>query len=177
MRLFIGIGLPPTLSESLTRAAHTLIAPEPQSRVTWTRPENLHLTLSFLGQVDPARLNSIEQALATIRTNALHLHLDGVGTFPNAGILYAQIKPSTALLNLAEQVFRSLEDCGFPREQRPYTPHITLARSKGRLHVLPQKHDNPTFRQSFPAHELRLYESFTKPTGANYEICKVFPLL
>ena len=135
MRLFIGIGLPLSLSEALAKAAHTLIAPEAQSRtrITWTRPENLHVTLSFLGQVEPARLSNIEQALATIKTTRLHLQLDGAGTFPNAGILFAQVKPSTSLLNLAEQVFQSMEACGFPREQRPYTPHITLARGKGRI--------------------------------------------
>jgi RNA 2',3'-cyclic 3'-phosphodiesterase len=179
MRLFIGIGIPLSLSEALAQAAHTLIAPEAQSRtrIAWTRPENLHVTLSFLGQVDPSRLSGIEQALTTIKSNRLHLHLDGVATFPNAGILYARVKPSTGLLNLAEQVFRSMEDYGFPREQRPYTPHITLARSKGRIHVLPHKQDNAIFRQSFPANELRLYESFTRPVGAHYEVRKAFSTL
>ncbi|HEY6375195.1 MAG TPA: RNA 2',3'-cyclic phosphodiesterase [Edaphobacter sp.] len=179
MRLFIGIGLPPSLSEALAQAARTLIAPEAQShiRINWTRPENLHVTISFLGQVEPSRLSNIEQALATIRTTRLHLQLNGAGTFPNAGILFAQVKPSTSLLNLAEQVFQSMEACGFPREQRPYTPHITLARGKGRIDILSHKQDNPTFQQLFPAHELRLYESFTKPTGAHYEVRSAFPLL
>jgi RNA 2',3'-cyclic 3'-phosphodiesterase len=179
MRLFIGIGLPPTLCQSLAKAAHSLIASPTQEppRINWTRPENLHVTLSFLGQVDPSRLNDIEQALSTIKATRLHLQLDGVGAFPNAGILYAQIKPSTSLLNLAEQVFRSMENCNFPREQRPYTPHITLARSKGRIRIPPHKQNISTFHQTFSAHELRLYESFTKPTGAHYEVRKTFPLL
>lgn len=179
MRLFLGIGLPPSLAQALAQAAHTLIAPEVQSRtrINWTCPENLHVTLSFLGQVESSRLNEIEHALTTIRAARLHLQLNGAGTFPNAGILFAQVKPSTGLLNLAEQVFQSMEDCGFPREQRPYTPHITLARGKGRIYVLPHKQDNPTFQQPFPAHELHLYESFTKPTGAHYEVRRTFPLM
>jgi 2'-5' RNA ligase len=179
MRLFIGIGLPPALNQTLAKAAHTLIAPEAQSRtrITLTRPENMHVTLNFLGQVEPSRLDEIQQALATIRAPRLHLQLNGAGAFANAGILYAQIKPSAPLLNLAEQVFQSMENCGFPREQRPYTPHITLARSKGRIRILPREENNPTFRRSFEAQELRLYESITRPEGAHYEVRRAFPLI
>ncbi|HEY6375193.1 MAG TPA: RNA 2',3'-cyclic phosphodiesterase [Edaphobacter sp.] len=173
MRLFIGIALPPSLSALLSRAAHTLMTPEAQQRITWTRPENLHLTLSFLGQVDPSRLDEIHRSLAAIRAPRLHLQLNGAGSFPKAGILHAQVKPSPGLLNLAEQVFQSMEGCGFPRELRPYTPHITLARSKAPIRI-PHRADNPAFQQSFTAHELRLYESITRPEGAHYEVKAAF---
>lgn len=179
MRLFIGIGLPLSLSEALSRAARTLIAPEAQqhTRIAWTRPENMHVTLSFLGQVEPSRLDQIPHALATIKADRLHLQLDDAGSFTNAGILYVALKPSPNLLNFAEQVFQSMEACGFPRERRPYTPHITLARGKGRIRTLSHKQDNPTFQRSFEAHEFRLYESFTKPQGAHYEVRRAFPLI
>ncbi|RSL16868.1 2'-5' RNA ligase [Edaphobacter aggregans] len=179
MRLFIGIALPPSLSQLLAQAAHTLIPTEGQQRprITWTRPENMHITLSFLGQVDPARLDHIQRSLAAIHAPKLHLQLNGSGSFPKAGILHAQIKPSPSLLNLAEQVFQSMETCGFPRERRPYTPHITLARSKEPIRIPPHKADNPAFQQSFTAHELRLYESITRPEGAHYEVKAAFPLL
>jgi 2'-5' RNA ligase len=179
MRLFIGIGLPPPISGFLSQAAHTLIAPEVKlrARITWTRPENMHVTISFLGQVEPSRLDDIQQSLATIRAAPLHLQLNGFGSFANAGILYAQVKPSTRLLGFAEQVFESMQACGFPREQRPYTPHITLARSKGRFRVLSRKVDDSVFRQAFEAHEFRLYESFTSPQGSYYEVRRAFPLI
>jgi 2'-5' RNA ligase len=179
MRLFIGIGLPPPVSEVLAQAARTLIAPEvkQRARITWTRPENMHVTISFLGQVEPSRLDDIEQTLAAIRTAPLHLQLNGFGSFANAGILYAQVKPSTRLLGFAEQVFESMQACGFPREQRPYSPHITLARSKGRFRLLSRKVDDSAFRQAFEAHEFRLYESFTLPQGAEYHVRCAFPLL
>ena len=181
MRLFIAIGLPLSLSETLSHAARTLIPSETQqrARVTFTRPENMHLTLSFLGQVDPSRLNTIQQTLATIHAPRLRIHVDGVRTFTNAGILYAAIKPSASLLTFAEQIFQSMEHCGFPRESRPYTPHITLAHSrggsKGRLR-LPHE-DHPAFHKSFEAQEFRLYESFTLPQGAQYKIRSAFPLI
>ena len=177
MRLFIGIGLPPTLAESLARAASNLLFI--RERIRWTPPENLHLTLSFLGQVAPDRLTAIEQALSGIRSPPLRLELDGVSAFPRAGILYAPIKPTPALLTLAEQVFLSTETCGYPREQRPYTPHITLARIKGSaknsIHL--RKQQSPVFHQRFEAHEIRLYESLTLPQGAQYKVLHKVPLI
>ncbi len=179
MRLFIGIGLPLSVSETLAHAARTLIAAQPHERasIAWTRPENLHVTISFLGQVEPSRLDDIQQSLATIRAAPLHLQLNGVGSFANAGILYAQVKPSARLLSFAEQVFESMQACGFPREQRPYSPHITLARSKGRIRLPSHKHVSAAFSQTFEAHEFRLYESFTLPQGAEYHVRCAFPLL
>lgn len=176
MRLFIGIGLPHDLAQSLAYAAHLLISGS--SRIRWTPPESLHLTLSFLGQVAPDRIAQIEQTLSGIQSPPLHLELDGAGAFPRAGILYAQIKPVPALLGLAEQVFLSMETCGFPREQRPYTPHITLARIKtsGKSSIHLHEHANLAFHQRFEAHELRLYESLTLPEGAQYKVLRAFPL-
>lgn len=174
MRLFIGIGLPPELAQALAHAARALISGHQNLR--WTPPENLHLTLSFLGQVTPDRVSNIEQSLAAIHSPSLHLALDGISTFPNAGILYANIKPTAPLLALAEQVFRTMEACGFPREQRPYAPHITLARIKDLLTTPTREQNNPIFHQRFEAHELRLYESLTLPQGAQYKILFSFPL-
>lgn len=173
MRLFVGIGLPPALAEALARAARTLSAAG--TRIRWTPPENLHLTLSFLGQVEPSRLDAIEQALATLRSSALPLQLDGPGIFPSAGILYVQVKPAPALLSFAEQVFRAMETCGFPREPRPYAPHITLARAKGRIQPLARGQQSPAFHQRFEAREFRLYESLTLPQGAQYRVVHAFP--
>jgi len=174
MRLFIGIGLPVSLAETLAHAAHTLIKANERGRIRWTPPENLHLTLSFLGQVEPARLDGIEQALATLRSPAFHLEIDGAGVFPNAGILYVQVKPAPALLSFAEQVFRAMETCGFTREPRPYAPHITLARTKGRVRLPARLPENPALHQRFEAREFRLYESLTLPQGAQYRVLRAF---
>src|SRR5579871_2603239 len=81
MRLFIGIALPPPLSALLAKAAHTLIVTEGHQppRITWTRPENMHITLSFLGQVDPSRIDHIQRSLAAIHASQLHLQLNEIG--------------------------------------------------------------------------------------------------
>ena len=66
MRLFIGIGLPAPVADELAKSAPKLIQTS-GSKIRWTPPANMHVTLSFLGQVHEARLEVIQQALATIR--------------------------------------------------------------------------------------------------------------
>jgi RNA 2',3'-cyclic 3'-phosphodiesterase len=172
MRLFVGTGLPTKIGERLVRAAHGLLPAEAgkSTGVRWTRPGNLHLTLSFLGQVEPARLKPIQQSLAA----RLEIELGGVGAFP--GILHARVRPSAPLLAFAEQVIASMERCGFPREQRPFFPHVTLARTKRKISLQPSCGDDPAFRQAFAVDEFLLYQSLTGPEGSYYEVLAAFPL-
>jgi 2'-5' RNA ligase len=179
MRLFIGIGLPLSVGETLSRAAHTLLPLKVQDAapIRWTRPEDMHLTLSFLGSVEPSRLEEIQQSLAPLHADLLYLQLNGVGIFPHTGALHAKVKLSAILLIFAEQVFRAMEGCGFVRERRPYTPHITLARSKGLVRFTSGREVHPAFRQAFEVRGFFLYQSFTRPDGARYEVLRAFPLV
>lgn len=136
----------------------------------------MHVTLSFPGNVEQSRLEQIQQSLSAIRAGRFRIEMTGLGVFPHAGILMAGVKPSVALLNLAERVNVAMERCGIPRELRAYTPHITLARFKGRLSVQPSDKGDPAFFQEFEAPEFRLYESFTRSEGAQYEVLNHFPL-
>jgi RNA 2',3'-cyclic 3'-phosphodiesterase len=176
MRLFIGIGLPVSVADALAQSARTLVAPATASRIRWTVPANMHITLSFLGQVHEARREAIEQALAAIRAPRMEAELNGVGTFERVGALFAEVKHTPALLALAEQVVTSMEKCGFLRESRPYAPHITLARTRERLRLRANVPEDPAFHQGFEATEFRLYQSLTLPGGAQYEVLRSFPL-
>jgi RNA 2',3'-cyclic 3'-phosphodiesterase len=175
-RLFIGIGLPAPVAQALAMSVVKLVAPASVARIRWTPPANMHLTLSFLGQVHPARLNVIEQTLATIRARRLRVELSGIGVFERAGVLFADVTPSPALIALAEQVILTMETCGFAREERPYSPHVTLARSRERLRLRTAPPNDPAFHRSFEAGEFRLYQSLTLPGGAQYEVLHVFAL-
>ena len=175
MRLFIGIGLPAPVADELAKSACKLISGALAAKIRWTPPANMHITLSFLGQVHDARLDVIQQALATVRAPRTRLELDGFGTFERAGVLYANIAPSPALLALDEQVVATMHTIGFPREDRPYSPHITLARTRDRLRI--NKADDPAFHQRFEADEFRLYQSLTLPEGPRYEVLRGFPLI
>jgi RNA 2',3'-cyclic 3'-phosphodiesterase len=176
MRLFVGIGVPTQVGERLAGAASGLPprGTSNSTRIRWTASGDMHVTLSFLGQTDPARLDGIQQSLAMLRAGRLHLELSGIGVF--AGILHAKVKPSAALLAFAERVFRSMESCGFPREQRPFLPHVTLARTKGRISLQSSRGGDSAFWQDFEADEFRLYQSLTGPEGSSYKVLKAFPL-
>ncbi len=176
MRLFIGIGLPTPIAESLAQSARGLIRQTSDAKIRWTPPANMHITLSFLGQVHEARLDVIQQTLATIRAPHMKLALDGFGTFERTGVLYPAVKPSSALLTLAESVANAMQACGFPREDRPYSPHITLARTRDRLRLRSDAKDDPAFHAVFEATEFRLYQSFTLPEGPRYDVLRAFPL-
>jgi RNA 2',3'-cyclic 3'-phosphodiesterase len=176
MRLFVGIGLPAQLAEALAESARALVSPVNNNRMRWTPPANMHVTLSFLGQVHTARLEVIEQALAAIRGERISLELDGFGIFDRVGVLYANVKKSPPLLALAEQVVAAMEGIGFAREKRPYSPHITLTRSRDLLRLISPPNVNPAFHESFDATELRLYQSLTLPGGAQYQVMRAFSL-
>ena len=175
MRLFIGIGLPAPVADELANSAHKLVR-DSDTKLRWTPPANMHVTLSFLGQVHEARRDAIEQSLAGIHAPRLHVELDGIGTFDRVGVLYAGVKKSPALLVLAEQVIGAMQTIGFAREDRPYAPHITLARTRDRLRLRSATPDDAAFHQSFDATEFRLYQSLTLPGGAQYQVLRAFPL-
>jgi RNA 2',3'-cyclic 3'-phosphodiesterase len=177
MRLFTAIGLPASVAGPLVEAARKLLpAARSAARIRWTVAANMHLTLSFLGSVDVARLEAIRQTLASVVGPRFRVTLQGAGLFAHAGVLLAKVEPSPALLALAEQVAASLEAVGIPRETRPYQPHITLARSKGLISLAPSVAGHPAIHQSFEAEEFRLYESVTRPEGAHYEVLSAYPL-
>jgi 2'-5' RNA ligase len=176
MRLFIAIGLPAPVAEALAKSAHNQVPSVSTPRIRWTPSINMHVTLSFLGQVHPARLDVIEQALVPIHAPRLRLALNGISVFERAGVLFANVTPTPSLLTLAEQVAAAMHACGFPREDRPYSPHVTLARTRDRLRLRPAADHDPAFHQTFDANEFRLYQSLTLPGGAQYEVLRAFPL-
>ena len=174
LRLFTAIGLPARVAELLVESARKQLPARP-SRIRPTSADNTHITLSFLGAVEATRLETIRQALAKIVSPPFRVTLNGLGRFAHAEVFLAKVESSPGLLALAEQVAASLEACGFPREKRPYQPHLTLARGKGLAFPLPMTND-PAFHQSFDATEFRLYESVTHPEGVQYEVLSVHPL-
>jgi 2'-5' RNA ligase len=179
MRLFVGIGVQVAVSQRLANAARSLLPSGSTDgiRIRWTPASNMHITLSFLGQVDPGRLEQIQQGLAAIRAARLRLEMSGISVIPNAGILLASVKPTAALLTLAERISLAMQGCGIQRERRPFQPHITLARIKGQVLLQPNSGDDPSFRQVFQAGKFNLYESVTLPDGAQYHVLKAFALM
>src|SRR5207248_1409265 len=109
-------------------------APSRDREINWTRPEGIHLTLKFLGETD--RVDQVIEALQGIGPfEKFFVEVKGFGFFPDARrprVLWTGIEAPPALAELAGRVETAMEKLGFPPEQRPFTPHLTLARFQSR---------------------------------------------
>jgi RNA 2',3'-cyclic 3'-phosphodiesterase len=124
-RLFFALwpGEPERLA--LDRVRRTL----PAHRGRETEPADYHVTLSFLGDVDPERRACAEAAAGQVRAAPFTLVLDTIGSFSRARILWCGASECPpGLLALVGGLNHGLLDCGLPPERRPYQPHVTLAR-------------------------------------------------
>ena len=141
MRLFIGIPLPHDVAVSLSslmlQRANLKLFP----KASVPPAENLHITLKFIGEVDethvPSIINSLSSAIHHRRIgsteealpSALDISIDKAGIFSRSGIVYANVALTPALSSLAALIEETLHvRCSFPKENRAYHPHITLAR-------------------------------------------------
>jgi 2'-5' RNA ligase len=164
MRLFLGLPIPPELAQTLIRRTQTIELPKGRR----TEPENLHLTLVFLGEVPELKLPPIEHELSELNFAPLQIKPTSLNTFPRAGVLIAEIEPTRPLLHLQANVAAAMARCGFPPEARPYHPHITLARFHGPLRLNKiQQPLPPSSQRSFTADTVNLYRSHP---GSTYEI-------
>ena len=178
IRLFVGIALP----EHIRATLHQYMRPEwPGTR--WVNPKQLHLTLQFLGNTPEQRLPEIQYALSSIQASAFSLSIKGVGVFPSpnrARVLWAGVVPSPALMDLQQAIQQALHPLGYPPEKRPYHPHITLARFKGKApDSLAEylEHNHTLALQPFPVDTYTLFQSTLRRTGAVYTPIAQFPLL
>ena len=179
MRLFVGIPLAPIVISELTKLTDRLHTKDDQLR--WSAPETWHVTLQFLGNTDQQHYNCIIPRLREIHNPHVPIRLESTGFFDHAGIFFADVKPAPALIVLQQAIIAATTPCGFTPEQRPFQPHITLARSKGNdaAHALRQLKSRlglPTRFTPYMAGEFVLYESFTEPSGSRYEIRERFRL-
>jgi RNA 2',3'-cyclic 3'-phosphodiesterase len=129
MRLFVALAIPDPVVQSLM----LIQAGVPGAR--WQTPEQLHLTLCFIGEVDGRDAAAIDDALAGIRAPGFSLQLHGVGQFgegrkSRSHALWAGARPNPALEHLQRKVDIAIRRAGTPAEAHKFTPHVTLARMR-----------------------------------------------
>jgi 2'-5' RNA ligase len=179
MRLFVAIPMAEAAARELSSAAGRLRSPADGLR--WTAPESWHITLQFLGNASRQACVCLATELGKLHLPCVPLWIEKLGLFDRAGILLAAVQPLPELLLLQERVIAATRPCGFIPESRPYQPHITLARAKGKgqrknLDELQARIRRlPAFTR-FMAREFFLYESFLASTGSRYEVRARFPL-
>lgn len=133
MRLFVACHLPDDIKASLGRVRR-ITGQERQLR--WVAPENLHITLKFLGETPSAKIMSVMRALkgASEKVEPFTLQVRGTGGFPSlasARVLWAGISQGAdQIQELSSRVESALVPLGFERESRGFSPHVTLARAR-----------------------------------------------
>jgi 2'-5' RNA ligase len=157
---------------------------EPESRgARWARVEGMHVTLKFVGEVSPEKVEQIKKELQGVRSaTAVELNFCGVGFFPDAKhprVFWAGIEATPNLAEIAEEIETRLERLGIAREERAFHPHLTLARFKSeeglpRLREAIEKAGAMEFG-STKSGELFLVESKLLRGGAVYTKLAAFP--
>lgn len=175
-RLFTAVDLPQEVRDHLARLCCGL----PNAR--WTPPEQLHLTLTFIGEVDGAAFLEIREALAEISGPAMTLQLQGVGFFPPRSqprIVWAGLDRCEPLLALQRTITTRLFRLGLEPDNRKFSPHITLARlqqtpaAKVGAYLV----DNSLFRSvPFAVNCFTLYSSILGRKGATHIVEQSYPL-
>jgi 2'-5' RNA ligase len=180
MRLFVGI----EISSALVTATIELIAQlqeagaklAPRSRITWMTAERLHVTVRFIGNVDETKADAIRAVLAPpLPMSPFDVTIAGVGAFPPKGpprVVWAGLTAGRdQLLALERSVSERLAQAGVPREERPFSPHLTLARVRNAEGLRPAplvgaQHDVRIGTTSVDA--ITLFESRLSPKGPTY---------
>ena len=180
LRAFIAITLPTTLQHTIAEVQEVFRPLQLPWR--WVTPEQIHLTLRFLGNVPAEQVTNIAQAMecAAQGQTAFILRAQALGCFPHASrprVLWVGLAdPRQALAHLNERLTASLISLGFPPEDRPFHPHLTLARAQDSIRsnqLLPvlQAYQNRCFGE-FSVTQLHLFQSELQRGGALHTILR-----
>jgi 2'-5' RNA ligase len=180
IRAFIAIELPDEVKRTLAELQAQLKS-KSRAPVRWTDPTGTHLTLKFLGSIDPDLVNNILTAMKTAAhgTGPLHLEIDGPGVFPNqkrVRVIWVGLAGDLVKLDaLQKRVEAAVNPLGFTTEARAFTPHLTLGRV--REEARPDERENlgeliAATRNNatavFDATNVHLIRSHLRPRGAIY---------
>jgi len=171
VRTFLAIPVAAPLRGEIARIQQQLAAALPQVR--WVAPETIHLTLRFFGDIPEESLEKIGEVMLSVGRLCppFPVEVAGVGAFPSPArprVIWLGVRGGSPLAALHAAVEEGLQQIGFPAEERPYSPHLTLGRSRQRLAaalpVLERFRDLACGTLS--ADRMILYESRLEPGGA-----------
>lgn len=132
MRLFIALDISDGIRDCIARYVEGVSGFAPDAR--WARAESLHVTLKFIGEQPEPVVERIKQALSTIESGAPEIHFRGYGFFPtakSARVFWIGMEATPQLADLAALIDDKMPALGIPKEDRAFSPHLTLARSAG----------------------------------------------
>lgn len=183
LRLFLAIPLQEIFLDEIQQTLRSLKSKLPDIR--WIKPEQVHLTLHFFGDTPASEVERIDEVLRSMLSNfsPLRVCLDGVGGFPDfrrPRVIWLGVHDETGGLQpLQKAVSAEMKKLGFEIEDRPFTPHVTLARVREKL---PSELLETTFKKTVlplptavkVADRFVLYRSRLLPQGAIHDILKTY---
>lgn len=189
IRSFVAIEIPDEVRAALAALQQELKARAPAKSVRWTRSGSIHLTLQFLGDVAPGKVDAIADALRAVCSDyhPFTFQVQDLGVFPNSRrprvVWVGVAEPSGILLALQKGVSQALVPLGFESEKRAFKPHLTLGRASHRagrqdladVGDLIQGSEIGSLGQVHVDH-ITLMKSDLKPSGAVYTPLAVAPL-
>jgi 2'-5' RNA ligase len=177
LRTFIAIPLSSEIQQFLSQVQDHL--KKLDCNIKWVNPENIHLTLKFLGDVKPKKIDAIKQTLEELAKNMrpINIELTQIGAFPNAKnphVLWIGIKDDEhQIARFASSVEDNFGKIGFKKEKKPFSPHITLGRirSPKNIQLLSEAISNYALPVDLKqiAQNITLYKSTLTPAGPIYE--------
>lgn len=194
MRIFIGIELDDEVRTKIARFLDGVRGFAPDAR--WVRPESLHITLKFIGEQKSEQVEAVSERLRQVEGRPIDIRLGGHGFFPTAKsprVFWIGIQAGPELAALAANIDAGVAELGIPREDRPFSPHLTLARGGGGSGSPKwRKGDGPNSAfavlekrlaamvdldfGAMTAREFILYQSQLSPKGSKYTKLQRFPL-
>ena len=182
-RLFVAVEVPGDVRTMLRQLSQQLKMKS--SGAKWTQPEQMHVTLKFIGEVSDEKVSAIRAALRNVHSAApVDFAFRGVGFFPDdrrPSTFWCGVEASKNLVPLATDISKSLEPLGIENERRAFVPHLTLARIKSnadaRALVTASKDWAGKLFGTARAAEFRLLSSDLKPSGAVHTLIESYPFV
>ena len=186
MRLFIALDIDDAIRDRIARFIEGVQAFAPDAR--WAKPESLHVTLKFIGEQPEPAVDQIKHSLTSVSASAVDIHFQGYGFFPtakSARVFWIGMEAGPQLAALAATIDEKMLSLGIPKENRAFSPHLTLARGAGRS-ASPRRHKTDAPNRIFQhlqeklaalptpefgtmsAPEFFLYQSQLSPKGSKY---------
>ncbi len=171
MRIFVEVPLPEELKEKIGKLGKEV----EQEGIRLVKPQNMHATLKFLGEIPEKKLTDIEQKLRQIKFSSFRCSIKGVGVFPSESyirVIWVGVESNGQLEKLAEEVMGALQ--GYGKDDR-FSAHITIARVKKKVDTSKflEEHKNEDLGE-FEVKGFNLMESVLSREGPSYSVVASF---
>lgn len=186
MRLFLALDIDDAICERIARFVEGVCNFAPDAR--WVKPESLHVTLKFIGEQPDIVVEQIKNTVTTVSASSVEIGFRGYGFFPtpkSARVFWVGMEAGLELGTLASAIDAKMPSLGIAKEERPFSPHLTLARAAGESGAprkLKSNRRNPVFQVlqeklaalplpefgAMTAQEFFLFQSHLSPKGSTY---------